>query len=104
MKRVLVVGLAMVLATAGSAFADGKSSNNSSSTTTGSTSSDSSSGSSAGQQGAARPSTASRSSGNRAPGAPPYPANAAVQNNVPRNANARLRVLDRAEPLARQAA
>src|SRR5436309_7312667 len=74
MKRVLVVGLAVVLA-AGNAFAAGGSSNNSSSTTTGSTSSGStaspsgsgSSGTSAGQQGGARGGTASHPSRNRAP-------------------------------------
>jgi hypothetical protein len=109
MNRVLVVGLAVVLATAGSAFADGKSSNNSgnTSTTTGSTSStgnSGSSGSSAGQKGGTGPSTAARSSGNRAPVARANPANVAVQNNVAANANARLRMLDRAELLARQAA
>ena len=105
MNRVLVVGLALVLAAAGNVFADGKSSkSDSSSTTTGSTSSNSGSGSSAGQQGGARPSTASRSSGNRAPAARSYPANVAARNNMPANANARLRMLDRSELLARQAA
>jgi hypothetical protein len=104
-----VVGLAAVLSTAGGAFADGKSSNNSgnTSTTTGSTSStgnSGSSGSSAGQKGGTGPSTAARSSGNRAPVARSYPANVAVQNNVQANANARLRMLDRSELLARQAA
>jgi len=111
MNRVLVVGLAVVLAAAGNAFADGNSSNNSSSTTNGSTSSTSgskssgSSGTSAGQQNGARPSTASRPSGNRAPVARAYPASVPVQNSVPVNAaNARLRMLDRSELLARQAA
>ena len=115
MKRVLVVGLAVVLA-AGNAFAGGGS--NSSSTTTGSTSSGNTSsdsgsggsgnsGNSAGQQGGARGGTASHSSGNRAPApvARAYPANVAVPNTVPVNAaNARLRMLDRSELLARQAA
>ena len=110
MNRILVVGLAVVLAAAGNTFADGTGSNNSSSTTTGSTSSNNSSGgsskgSSGGQQSGARPSTASHPSGNRAPVARAYPANVAVQNNVPVNtANARLRMLDRSELLARQAA
>ncbi|PYK80538.1 MAG: hypothetical protein DME38_02995 [Verrucomicrobia bacterium] len=109
MNRVLVVGLAAVMAAAGNAFADGKNSNSdSSSTTTGSTSSTGSSGSSGssstGQQGGSNSGTASRSSGNRAPVARAYPANVAVQNNVPANANARLRMLDRSELLARQAA
>src|SRR5436190_22493598 len=73
MKRVLVVGLAVVLA-AGNAFAGGGSLNNSSSTTTGSTSSGSTSsnsssgssgnsGTSAGQQGGARGGTANHPSG-----------------------------------------
>jgi len=109
MNRVLVVGLAAVMAAAGNAFADGKNSNSdSSSTTTGSTSSTGSSGSSGssstGQQGGSNSGTASRSSGNRAPVARAHPANVAVQNNVPANANARLRMLDRSELLARQAA
>ena len=107
MIRVLVVGLAVVVAAAGNAFADGKSSNNGgdSSTTTGSTNSTStSSGSSAGQQSGNRSGTASHSSGNRAPVARSYPANVAAQNNTAANANARLRMLDRSELLARQAA
>jgi hypothetical protein len=105
MNRVLVVGLAAVLAAAGNAFADGTSSSSSSSTTTGSTSSTGSSGnSSTGQQGGSRSGTASHSSGNRAPVARAYPANVAVQNNAPANASARLRMLDRSELLARQAA
>jgi len=107
MKRILVVGLAMALAAAGSAFADGKNSNSdsSSTTTTGSTSSsNSSSGSSAGQQSGSRSSPASHSSGNRAPVVRSYPANVALQNNVAANASARLRMLDRSELLARQAA
>jgi len=103
MKRILVVGLAMVLAAAGSAFADGKNSNSdSSSTTTGSTSSNtSSSGNSSGQQSGSRSGTASHSSGNRAPVARSYPAN--VPNGVQPNARV-LPSLDRAELLARQAA
>jgi hypothetical protein len=114
MKRVLVVGLAVVLA-AGNAFAGGGSLNNSSSTTTGSTSSGSTSsnsssgssgnsGTSAGQQGGARGGTANHPSGNRAPVARAYPTNVAVPNNVSANANARLHLLDRSELLARQAA
>lgn len=114
MKRVLVVGLAVILAAAGSAFAGGIGSNGNSSTTTGTTGSNNSSGgnsggsskgSSGGQQSGGRSGTASHSSGNRAPVARPYPANVAVQNNVPVSAaNARLRMLDRSELLARQAA
>lgn len=114
MKRVLVVGLAVVLA-AGNAFASGGSSNYSSSTTTGNTSSGSTtstsssgnsgnSGTSAGQQGGARGGTVSHSSGNRAPVVRAHPTNVAVPNNVPVNANARLHMLDRSELLARQAA
>ena len=105
MKRILVVGLAMVLAAAGNAFADGKNSNSdSSSTTTGSTSSNtSSSGSSSGQQSGGRSGTASHSSANRAPVTRSYPAD--VPKGVPGNQNARvLPSLDRAELLARQAA
>jgi hypothetical protein len=109
MNRVLVVGLAAVLTTAGSAFADGKSSNNSggSSTTTGSSSSSGNSGSSsssAAPQGGARPTSASHSGGNRAPVVRSYPGNVAVQNSVQANANTRLHLLDRSELLARQAA
>ena len=104
MKRILVVGLAMVLAAAGNGFADGKSSNNdgnSSSTTTGSTSSsNSSSGTSSGQQSGSRSGTASHSSGNRTPVVRSYPAN--VPNGVQPNARV-LPSLDRAELLARQA-
>ena len=100
MKRILVVGLAMVLA-AGSAFADGKNSNSDSSSTTTTSSTSSSSASSGSQQ-----STASRSSGSGgAPVARHYPANVqnGVQGNISPNGRV-LRSLDRAELLARQAA
>jgi Putative peptidoglycan binding domain len=103
--RILVVGLAAVLAAAGSAFADGNSSNTavSSSTVAGRTSSTVSSVSSAAPQGGAHPTIVSHSSGNRAPVARSYPADVAVQNRVPVNAP-RLHLLDRSELLARQAA
>ncbi len=105
MKRILVVGLAMVLAAAGNAFADGKGSGQSgnSSNTSGSTSSSSSSsGSSAGQQSGSRSGTASHSSGTRAaPVARSYPAN--LPNGVQPNARV-LPSVDRAELLTRQAA
>ena len=108
MKKFLVVGLAVALAAAGSAFAGGtgSSSGSSSSTATGNASSTgSSSNSSTGQQGGSRSGTASHSTGNRAPVARAYPGNVAVQTNVPVDAaNARLRLLDRSELLARQAA
>jgi hypothetical protein len=102
MKRILVVGLAMVLAAAGNAFADGKSSNssdNSSASSGSSSSSNTSSASSAGQQSGSRAGTASHSSGNRAPVARSYPAN--VPNGVQPNARV-LPSVDRAELLARQ--
>src|SRR5437867_12171247 len=99
--RTLVVGLAVVLAAAGSAFADGKSGNSgdSSSTTTTTGSTSSSSASSGNHQ-----STASRSSGSGgAPVARHNPAN--VPSGVQVNANGRiLPSVDRAELLARQAA
>jgi Putative peptidoglycan binding domain len=101
MKRILVVGLALVLAAAGSAFADGKSSNNGGTTTTGNTSSNGSSGSSAGQQSGSHSGGANRSSGNRAPVVRTYPTN--VPNAVQPNGRV-LPSLDRAELLARQAA
>ena len=114
MKKVLVVGLAVVLAAAGKRFADGNSPNNSSLTTTGRTSSNSSSGGGSGGSSkgtSGRPTRWSSSEcgepSQRKSGASgrAYPANVPVQNNVPVNAaNARLRMLDRSELLARQAA
>src|SRR5437870_2946243 len=108
MTKILVVGLAMVLAAAGSAFADGNSKNgqSDSSSATGTTST--SSGSSGSQQSGTQQSTAASSSGNRsAPAARHYPAGVSVQNGVQTNINPNWRVqrpLDRAELLARQAA
>ena len=114
MKRILVVGLAVLLtAAAGNAFAGGNGGgqNGNSSTSTGSTSSTgsssgSSSGSSAGQQSGGHSGTAGRSSGTGGvPVAHHNPAN--VQYGVQGNINPYGRVLpslDRAELLARQAA
>src|SRR5690349_25108984 len=108
MKRILVVGLAIVLAAAGNVFAgnsSGQSGN--SSTTTGNTSSTgNSSGSSAGQQSGGRSGTASHSSGTV--GAPVAHHNpASIQRGAPANINPNARVLpslERADLLARQAA
>jgi hypothetical protein len=108
MKRILVVGLAVVLAAAGNAFAGGGQSGNSSSTTNGNTSStgsSSGSSSSAGQQSGGHSGTASHSSGTG--GAPVAHHSANVQYGVHGNINPYGRVLpslDRAELLARQAA
>ena len=109
MTKILVVGLAMILAAAGSAHADGtngKSDQSSTPTaTTGSTHSSGStrsSGSGAVQQGAVAP---SNRSGN-APAVRHYPSNINVRDGVHPNlpANWRLqRPLDRSELLARQA-
>lgn len=109
MKKVLAVGLAVILA-AGNLFAGGtgsssQSGNSSTTTTTGSTgSTNGSSGSSAGQQSGSHSGATTHSSGNRAPVVGSYPANVVLQNNVAAAANARLRMLDRSELLARQAA
>src|SRR5438874_7757110 len=103
MTKILVVGLAMILAAAGSARADGtngKSDQSSTSTTT--TGSTHSSGSGAVQQGAVAPSSRSGS----APVVRHYPTNVNVQNGVQPNLPANWRVqrpLDRSELLARQA-
>jgi len=109
MKRILVIGLAIVLAAAGNVFAGGNSNGQSgnSSTTTGNTSSTgNSSGSSAGQQSGGRSGTASHSSGTV--GAPVAHHNpASIQRGAPANINPNARVLpslERAELLARQAA
>src|SRR5438132_1217457 len=121
MKRILVVGLAVILAAAGNGRADGtngkgdQSSAPSTTTTTSARSSDSgavhqgavaparSSGSSVVQQGAVAPS--SRSGG--APVVRHSPTNVNVQNDVPENVNPNWRgqrpFLDRSEILARQA-
>src|SRR6266487_1305676 len=109
MTKILVVSLAMILAAAGSARADGtngKSDQSSTSTaTTGSTHSSGStrsSGSGAVQQGAVAPSSRSGA----APVARHYPTNVNVQNGVQPNLPANWRVqrpLDRSELLARQA-
>jgi len=103
MTKILVVGLAMILAAAGSARADGtngKSDQSSTSTTT--TGSTHSSGSGAVQQGAVAPSSRSGA----APVARHYPTNVNVQNGVQPNLPANWRVqrpLDRSELLTRQA-
>src|SRR6266581_5273174 len=109
MTKILVVGLAMILAAAGRARADGtngKGDQSSTSTATtgsaGSSGSTRSSGSRAVQQGAVAPS-------NRSGGAPVvrhYPTNVNVQNGVQPNLPANWRVqrpLDRSELLTRQA-
>jgi Putative peptidoglycan binding domain len=111
MTKVLVVGLAVILAAAGNARADGTNGQNSTSATTGSSGSSGSthssgsahsSGSGATPQGAGAPS-------NRSGGAPVvrhYPTNVNVQNGVQPNLPANWRVqrpLDRSELLARQA-
>src|SRR5262249_44678114 len=109
MKRILVVGLAMVLAAAGNAFADGNGSGQSgnSSTTGGSTSSTgSSSNSPAGRQRGGCGAAGGHSGG---PGGVPvarhYPVNVQYDGQANINPNGRvLPSLDRAELLARQAA
>src|SRR5947208_7310694 len=105
MTKVLVVGLAVILAAAGSGRADGTNGkgDQSSSPPATSGSARSSSGNGAVQQGAVAPSN--RSSG--APVARLYPNNVNVQRGVQPNLPANWRVqrpLDRSELLARQAA
>jgi len=123
MTKILVVGLAMILAAAGSARADGTNSQSSTSPATtgsaGSSGSARSSGSGAVQQGAVAPARSSGSSGvhqgavapsSRSGSAPVvrnYPTNVNVQNGVQANLPANWRVqrpLDRSELLTRQAA
>src|SRR6266704_1394523 len=106
MTKILVVGLGMILAAAGSARADGTNSQSSTSPATtgsaGSSGSARSSGSGAVQQGAVAPSSRSGS----APVVRNYPTNVNVQNGVQANLPANWRVqrpLDRSELLARQA-
>src|SRR6266496_6615893 len=120
MTKILVVGLAMILAAAGSARADGTNGKGDQSSsppaTTGSAAR--SSGSSAVQQGAVAPARSSGSSGvhqgtvapssrnGSAPVVRNYPTNVNVQNGVQANLPANWRVqrpLDRSELLARQA-
>src|SRR5436305_2275925 len=122
MTKILVVGLAMILAAAGSARADGTNTQSSTSPATtgsaGSSGSARSSGSGAVQQGAVAPARSSGSSGvhqgavapsSRSGSAPVvrnYPTNVNVQNGVQANLPANWRVqrpLDRSELLARQA-
>src|SRR6266487_6885517 len=123
MTKILVVGLGMILAAAGSACADSTNSQNNTSpaTTTGSAGSSGSarsSGSGAVQQGAVAPGRSSGSSGvhqgavapstrsGSAPVVRNYPTNVNVQNGVQANLPANWRVqrpLDRSELLARQA-
>src|SRR5205814_4613879 len=86
MTKILVVGLAVVLAAAGSARADGT--NSQSSTPSATTGSSHSSGSSVVQQGAVAPSSRSGS----APVARHYPTNVNVQNGVQPNLPANWRV------------
>src|SRR5207249_7296619 len=121
MTKILVVGLAMILAAAGSARADGTNSQSSTSPATtgsaGSSGSARSSGSGAVQQGAVAPARSSGSSGEHqgavapssrsgsAPVVRNYPTNVNVQNGVQANLPANWRVqrpLDRSELLARQ--
>src|SRR5438876_1788237 len=121
MTKILVVGLAMILAAAGSARADGTNSQSSTSPATtgsaGSSGSARSSGSGAGQQGAVAPARSSGSNvvhqgavapSSRSGSAPVvrnYPTNVNVQNGVQANLPANWRVprpLDRSELLARQ--
>src|SRR6266566_6835356 len=121
MTKILVVGLAMILAAAGSARADGTNTQSSTSPATtgsaGSSGSARSSGSGAVQQGAVAPGRSSGSSGvhqgavapsSRSGSAPVvrnYPTNVNVQNGVQANLPANWRVprpLDRSELLARQ--
>src|SRR6266567_1332613 len=99
MTKILVVGLAMILAAAGSARADGT--NSQSNTSPATTGSARSSGSSGVHQGAVAPSSRSGS----APVVRNYPTNVNVQNGVQANLPANWRVqqpLDRSELLARQ--
>src|SRR6266536_2658799 len=119
MTKILVVGLAMILAAAGNARADGTNGKgDQSSTSTATTGSTRSSGSGAVQQGAVAPARSSGSSGvhqgtvapssrmGSAPVVRNYPTNVNVQNGVPVNLPANWRVqrpLDRSELLARQA-
>ena len=122
MTKILVVGLAMILAAAGSARADGTNTQSSTSPATtgsaGSSGSARSSGSGAVQQGAVAPARSSGSSGvhqgavapsSRSGSAPVvrnYLTNVNVQNGVQANLPANWRVqrpLDRSELLARQA-
>ena len=122
MTKILVVGLAMILAAAGSARADGTNTQSSTSPATtgsaGSSGSARSSGSGAVQQGAVAPARSSGSSGvhqgavapSRRSGSAPvvrnYLTNVNVQNGVQANLPANWRVqrpLDRSELLARQA-
>ncbi len=122
MTKILVVGLAMILAAAGSARADGTNSQSSTSPATtgsaGSSGSARSSESGAVQQGAVAPARSSGSSGvhqgtvapssrnGSAPVVRNYPTNVNVQNGVQANLPANWRVqrpLDRSELLARQA-
>src|SRR5438105_14452295 len=122
MTKILVVGLAMILAAAGSARADGTNSQSSTSPATtgsaGSSGSARSSGSGAVQQGAVAPARSSGSSGVHQGAVAPssrtgsasvvrhYPTNVNVQNGVQPNLPANWRVqrpLDRSELLARQA-
>src|ERR1700730_6266160 len=128
MTKILVVGLAVILAAAGSARADGTNGQSSTSpATTGSAGSSGSarssgsahsSGSGAGQQGAVAPARSSGSSvvhqgavapssrSGSAPVARNYPPNVNAQNSVQANLPANCRVqrpLDRSELLARQA-
>jgi len=121
MTKILVVGLAMILAAAGSARADGTNTQSSTSPATtgsaGSSGSARSSGSGAVQQGAVAPARSSGSSGvhqgavapsSRSGSAPVvrnYPTNVNVQNGVQANLPANWRVprpLDRSELLTRQ--
>src|SRR6266536_1718429 len=125
MTKILVVGLAMILAAAGSARADGtngKGDQSSSAPATtgsaGSSGSPRSSGTGAVQQGAVAPARSSGSSGvhqgtvapssrnGSAPVVRNYPTNVNLQNGVQANLPANWRVqrpLDRSELLARQA-
>src|SRR6266581_371186 len=125
MTKILVVGLAMILAAAGRARADGTNGKGDQSSTSpattgsaGSSGSARSSGSGAVQQGAVAPARSSGSSGvhqgavapsSRSGSAPVvrnYPTNVNVQNGVQANLPANWRVqrpLDRSELLARQA-
>src|SRR6476661_8822541 len=121
MTKILVVGLAVILAAAGSARADGANGQGSTSSATsgsaGSSGSAHSSGSGAVQQGAVAPARSSGSGvvrpgavvpSNRSGSAPVVhqnPTNVNAQNRVPANVNPNGRVprpLDRSELLARQ--
>jgi len=119
MTKILVVGLAVILAAAGSARADGTNGKGDQSTSPPATSGSArSSGSGAVQQGAVAPARSSRSGAvqqgavapsNRSGSAPivrHYPSNVNVQNGVQPNFPANWRVqrpLDRSELLTRQA-